>query len=250
MTRRLNINGDHVVELYTGGVGVGGIAKRLGISPRPVERVLREKGIPLRGRSEQQFARMARTTTEERRRLTDAAHHARRGTRSSEEELLRRAATRERTQSQASPYEEELHVILKQRGYDVRPQMAVGPYNIDLAIPPTAIEVLGGEWHNSDQRSHLLVKRTLYLCGRGWFVAMVMVNPDRGFTLNDALADQLIAYLDTARSDPTALVGQYRMFWGQHHDPVGGRPDTDGVSVVCPFRRHRDPTTGRYQRSF
>ena len=190
---------------------------------------------------------MARTTKEERQAICHAANIARRGSHSSDAELATRAKAREATKSQASSYEQEVQVVLEQHGYHVRPQMAVGPYNVDLAIPPVAVEVLGGEWHNTDERSQLLKKRTLYLCNRNWFVVMIPVNPGRDFVVDATIADQLVSYLEAVGTDPS-LRGQYRMLWGHHHPPTGGRPDVDGVSIVSPFRGYRDPATGRYQR--
>lgn len=241
---------DAVVRAYLGGDSVNGIAKRTGVSRSEIERVLRTNGVRLRGLAEANRVMMARRTPEENARNAEAAHAATRGVPQSPQRI---ALARQRKLSfetkclrastlhgvpTSNPLELLYAAWLRDRGVETVPQYAVGPYNIDLAAEPVAVEVFGGNWHGWGHHAAVVEERSRYLLDRGWFLVVVWVN-QTSQGLSERSADQLVAFVEQARRDPT-LRGQYRMIWGDGEVvPVGGRDLHQLARVPARGRRKR-----------
>jgi site-specific DNA-cytosine methylase/very-short-patch-repair endonuclease len=71
-------------------------------------------------------------------------------------------------------------------------QYPIGPYFVDLAIPnlKIAIEVDGGNWHNTERKKDQDARKELYLKSEGWTVVRVQVRVQR---LNSQLTIQGIS---------------------------------------------------------
>jgi transposase-like protein len=201
-------NLDDLVEHYLSGQSVKALAEQHGVSRNVIDRVLDQAGVQRRGRSEAMTVRMAQTSPEERARLAEAAHNAVRGKRQSVEHRARIAATRERL-AVSSPYE----LLLAEWLVDMSPvtQKAIGVYNVDLAIEPVAVEVFGGNWHGHGRHRGRFQQRRQDILDGGWSLLVVWVT--RQHRLQRAVADEVRAFVDLARREPS-LVGQYRVVWG------------------------------------
>ena len=69
-----------------------------------------------------------------------------------------------------SKHEAALASALTTRGHAVVPQYAVSKYNIDIAFPGArlAIEVDGGQWHQTERKRASDKPKTAYLIAQGW----------------------------------------------------------------------------------
>jgi very-short-patch-repair endonuclease len=175
-----------VVEAYLGGESVLALSRSSGISRSSLTRRLKAAGVRLRGVEHN----------------GGNSHRAR----------CRASLTAELHQSHAVPNEGALLALLRDRGFDPLPQRAVGSYNLDIAVLPVAVEVLGSDWHNSPRKRIHLRKRTEYLLDHGWNVIYVILrrsgHPSRQVT------DQVVAFIERSRSDPS-FHGEYRVIGSQ-----------------------------------
>lgn len=67
---------------------------------------------------------------------------------------------------------------LRAEGLDPQPEFALYRYNIDLAFPELAlaVEVDGGNWHQSEKHLRLQAQKEKYLAEQGWQVLRVGTN--------------------------------------------------------------------------
>lgn len=244
--RLVDVDKAAVIAMFQSGIGAKGVAEAFGVSRCVINRVLKEFGIPLRDRSQQQFARMARSTPEEIKALVAKANEAARGRTVSRQTLEQAAQTREATKHIAtSDYEFQMQEMLQARGIETVHQKAIGMYNCDLAAFPVAVEIAGGQWHWHGSHLARTDKRFRELMNSGWHVLMVAVT--QSFPLTDAVADYVAAYIQKARSNPSAA-REYRVIWGAGEFSVSGGLDDDHISIKPPFTNARDITNGRYKR--
>lgn len=154
---------------FAEGISVKQIAIRLGLGRDAVVGAIRRAGAEQRGRSAAMFVRMAAATPEERARLASAAHVASKGKPRTDIAKARRAATMMRL-AKSTELESVFVAALRLAGFDVVPQLAEGPYSIDIAIPSrrVAVEIDPGHWH--DRKSDVDNLRDEYLRGAGWDV--------------------------------------------------------------------------------
>jgi very-short-patch-repair endonuclease len=156
-----------------------------------------------------------------------------RGTSQSEELLVRvRALAKQRKGRYDSPGEMLLGEALSDRGLLVVPQKAIGKYNVDLAVAPVAVEVLGGGWHSS-KRSH--ATRTPEILDAGWHLVFVWNYEGVSALVADAAADYLVAFLEEVRRNPPA-VSQYRVITGSGQLLAARSADDDEFPLVPPPR--------------
>lgn len=163
---------DEMLAAYEGGESALAMSVRLGISRTSVTNRLRAAGAMMRGTS-------------------DNGHN-------SYASRCRAALTKEVNQSVASPGEQALIDALG----PLRPttQRAVGPYNLDIAILPVAVEVLGSDWHNDPVKLGHMRKRTEDLFGCGWNVLYVRSGR---IAPSVELTDEIAAFVEKSRRDPT-----------------------------------------------
>ena len=204
---------DDLVRRYLAGTSEQTLAAELGVSRTPVRRILLEAGVEPRGRSDAMLLRMAQTSPDERQRLAAAAHDAVRGKRRGPDELALRAVARQVTCQYLGRGEDLLRGWLAERGLPTTPQLAAGPYNIDLAAPPVAVEL----WlsTNHPMRRARLRQKTEDLCDLGWLVVWVWVG--NGDMLCESVADKIVTLAESARRDPS-LLGQHRVVRGRGDD--------------------------------
>ncbi len=184
---------------------------------------------------------MSQTTPEERLRLTAAAHEGRRGTPSSWQSAAARAKTIERNPEKYIRIgEAELAALLRERGHHPDIQKAVGPYSLDLALPPVAVEVHRSSGHPLGRADFR--ERTRHLVNAGWWVIYVWISvrPEADWQeIAPAVADEVVAFLELAESDP-APVGQYRVVRGSGERAAAPSLDPDNGAVVPPPVRRGD----------
>jgi len=147
ISRRSEIDTESTIAAYTGGASAEAIARSMGVHERVVRRALQEGGVPLRTRSEANTLRMTQASEDERRKITEAARAKARanGTLWTPEVVSKAMKTRARTNqvrgSMVGSFEEDMRKLLVNQGSGPIPQLAVGTYNLDLALAPVAVEV-------------------------------------------------------------------------------------------------------------
>lgn len=231
-----------IIECFKSGVGVGGVSDKLGlgVSHSPIARVLKKNGINTRNRSEQQFARMARSTPEQIAALTKAAHDAARGRVAQHSEIIKRA----KAMAGVIRSEHEAAVVnaLNEAGIECLPGFPVDRYNVDVVVGRVAVEVFGGGWSFSDKkRIARYVERTKKIADFG-FNTIFIVTGKRFMPIDYS---HLISAINEFNSDPSAT-GQYRVIWGGKDGLSGNCDELNEDAFICPFVNVRDVTTGRY----
>lgn len=211
--KRHTLDVDDLVSRYLAGEAENTIALDLGVGRPTIRRRLLEAGIQPRNRAEAMSVRMANTGADERKRLAAAANAARRGSKASMVELERKAVTAERTLQKVRNGEIGLASLLSTRGMRPDLQKACGPYNIDIGLAPVAVEVHMATAH--PMRSARQRERVVYLADHGWCTLYVWLVPRTEAT--DSAADEIVAHVERARADPSA-VREYRVIRGGGQD--------------------------------
>ena len=227
--KRLDLDGDHIVTLYRAGVSELAIARRLGVSRRPIRRILIAQGIEPRGRGAATRVRMSHLTPVQRLQLTEAAHAAKRGRPNSDEALERSAQTRQRTRHHESRLEAHMAAMLNQRGIDTVAQQAIGRYNCDLGAAPVAVEIFGGNFHWHGRHLARLPKRSHDLFDRGWDILVIWA--ETRWPLSPRAADYASAYIERRRREPTAI-REYRVIRGDGELVAQAGPESDDRAFV------------------
>ncbi|HEY3315253.1 MAG TPA: hypothetical protein VGL40_08285, partial [Bacillota bacterium] len=213
MTRKLSaFNPGDLYHRYQAGETTDEIAASIGVAGSSVRRLLVRHGYVLRSHSEAMRVRNKLLGPAGRRKRTAAAHAAVRGMKRTPEDLARRALGKERTQAHISHNERVLAGLLLDRSVEAVLSKAVGPYNIDLAAYPIAVEVFGGAWHNAGRHAARFEKRTRYLLNAGWHLIVVWVEKAR-YPLTVQAADYVVSFHNLASRNPS-MVRQYRVIRG------------------------------------
>lgn len=237
-----NIDTAQIIPLFDAGVGVAGVAKRLGTSPTVIAKYLAEKGFHLRNRSEQQAARMQSSTPDQIAKLTAKAHEAARNRTVSKEERIKSALTREGKPDSRSKYDAAVFEIISQKYPEAIASKAIDVYNADIAIGPVTVEVFGGGWSITDRsRVSRYIKRCKEIGEFGFHTIFFMVMKDSW--LSDA--SELISTIDIASRYPTSP-SQYWVVWGNRQGSSGLCSQLNHSAFVSPFINVRDPATGQY----
>lgn len=240
--------GAAIVSAYSSGESCLSISKRVGISRPAIVDHLNRCGVRIRGGSDAGAIRMSRLSDAERSALAANAHAALRGTARSFSAKVANAIAKQSSMSGASATEIVVLSMLRKAGVNPIPQLAVGPYNCDLACHPVAVEIFGGHWHFSGRHLARAEERIRYFGNAGWHVLMLVVNDNvRAYTIGGDTADHLIAKIQQSSSDPSAP-REYWVIDCRGNMLAGGRCDDDNISIKPAFTHRRDPATGRYER--
>lgn len=229
--RHLVLPDAEIVAAYEAGESEYSLSRRLGVSRDALRKRLTEYGAQIRGRSQAGTNRTAGMTADERLAQAAAAHDAVRGTKQTMEQLLARSQAREARGLTDSDGEQFLHDALVRRGLVPVVQKSIGKYNVDLAVAPVAVEVLGGGWHLA-KRHHAV--RTPHILNAGWSLLFVW-NHEGDSALREGAAEYVVSYLEEARRDPS-LVGEYRVISGSGEFLSRGRADDGEFALVPPPR--------------
>jgi very-short-patch-repair endonuclease len=232
--KRLDLDDEYLVQLYLAGKTVEEVATKFGVSRPTIARRLLRAEVPIRSYAEGARGRYKKTTRTDRLELTRAAHDAARGREKTHAEQVKRARSREARPPAMSVSEAKFAAWLDERRVTYRREVAVDKYNVDFALGPVAVEILGGEWHGTRKKTRAHSERTPQLLRAGWLVLFVWDTPTVPMTA--AVADYAISLLQMLRSDP-AMVGEYRVISGEAHLLARGCVDDCDGSFVPPPRR-------------
>lgn len=241
---------DEAVERYEKGESELSLANRFNTSRVAISGLLRRRGIKRRTASEQGLIRMANMTPEERSALASKAHDAIRGTKKSFSAKVKNALAKQASLSGANETEFFVASDLRNLGIHPIPQLAIGPYNCDLACHPVAVEIWGGHWHFTGRHIARTEERIRYLGNAGWHVLIIIIaerHSSRRYSYGADTGNYMASYINQASSDPSVR-REYRMIDCRGETLAGGCCDDDDISVIPAFTSRRNPTTGRYER--
>lgn len=201
--RWMPTNGQEIISRYREGESSNALAKECGVARMTLHKYLQRHDVAIRGIGEANVAQATRVSPEARKRRALAAQEARRGQKDSISTLEQRARSHQATGARVGRSERELDVELRRRGFVTVPQLAVGRFNIDIAVDSVAVEV-----HSSGRLPHHYPRhreRIQELAGMGWHSIYVMAYPSMDIS---AVAAQVEAHLRDIERDPDS-VSQY-----------------------------------------
>lgn len=193
--RQTGFDADNLVSRYLDGTSVKQLANDFGFSRSVVYRILRERGIPARNRSEAMYVRMAHTSKEERQRLASAAHEAKRGKANTPEMLHKRALAHKRF---IGMFESEFIEAIKNSGIPVTPQEPFLSYNLDIGCGDIAVEI---HRHTDSPLAPHHINRLMNCVNAGKSMLYVWISPCKNI-VTDICYKQVITILKTFRSNP------------------------------------------------
>lgn len=194
LSRLRPIDNESLIARYAAGESELALSKAYNLARSGVRGRLLKAGMKIRSQSDFMIARMAKLPKSERIRLSQSARAAIKGRTQSMEEKIKRALTVERhAANRIMPKEADMAAWLRGAGIEVIHQKAIGPYNIDVAVPETriAVEIFGGTWHSSGRHAKRYSPRIEYLLGKKWLPVIVWVT--QSWRLEIAAAEYVIA---------------------------------------------------------
>ena len=232
--RHTPLSTEEIAQRYISGESEKALADSYNVSRNVITRHLRIAGVERRTMSQANIIRASNMTPEQRSQAAKAAHDAVRGRKHSLDEKIQRAQTRQEKQLGISPTELLLKEWLKQRGIDIIPQMAVGPYNVDLGTDTVAVEIFGGSWHGTGRHRERSPERCRYLLDRGFNLIIIWTDELR-WPLSPKAADYIASFIQLTSCDPT-IKSQYRVIWGDGKEVPPESLNIDNLSII-PSRR-------------
>jgi very-short-patch-repair endonuclease len=122
---------------------------------------------------------------------------------------------------------------LADQGLVVIAQQAIGRYNVDLAVWPVAMEVLGGNWH-SRKPGH--GKRTETILNQGWHLVLVWdIDP---WPITPVTTEHVITLLKKTSRNPT-MTREYRVIRGDGQLIARGTPQNNPLTYIPSSRSRR-----------
>src|SRR3989304_1621093 len=211
---------DKMISRFLAGESVKALADSFSVSRATISLHLRERDIPIRGRSEAE--RLKWTKIHKSRRLIErqcsGAWKAARAREHSLSERISRAKTCHIRLTRIGRYEDEIFRALCNAGFSVSRQHPLGRYNLDLAInePRIAVEVsIGCSFKHSSVRR----ERLEYILDQGWSVFAVCIPyHTREKARLAVITEKCIAFAEVLRRDKPAR-SQYGMI-GRNGEPV------------------------------
>jgi very-short-patch-repair endonuclease len=236
--KRLDLDDEYLVQLYLAGKTVEEVATKFGVSRPTIARRLLRAEVPIRSYAEGARGRYEKTTRTDRLELTRAAHDAARGREKTHAEQVKRARSREARPPAMSVSEAKFAAWLDERRVTYRREVAVDKYNVDFALGPVAVEILGGEWHGTRAKTRTHSQRTPNILNAGWAMLFIWAAPN--WPMTPAAADYAITFLQAVRSNPS-LIGEYRVIRGDAQLLARARAED--------YDRTRIPTARKRPRS-
>lgn len=221
-----------IVEAYRGGMTLREIGERFGVERCVIKRILTKSGEAIRDFSSAQKVLNARKTPEQRRQMVASANDAWREREWTEEDSIKNAINRFRCQSHVSPLEEEFYQILTTLGYtNILQQVPCFSYNIDFVIGDVAIEIFGGNWHNTPDQTLRDSTKLKKVLNCGYRSLIIWVRDYAPLTIEGV--KDIFTTFQLSRSDESSI-GQYWVFYGNGECVASLSFNGDGLPYV-PF---------------
>lgn len=224
---------DQILLAYESGASEYALGRQYGISREMIRKRLIQAGVEPRGRSQAGTIRVANMTPDERKLQAAAANRAARMRTTPHIDKLRKALLNELAGVEGSNAELYVATMLENAGLEPIRQRAIGVYNVDLAMLPVAVEILGGGWHSA-KATH--AERIPYILDEGWNLVMVWDYEGRS-AIGQGAAEYLVSFTEEVRRNPPAT-SQYRVITGKGELLAArGREDNEFPLVPPPRGR-------------
>lgn len=220
---------DKSVDFYKSGMSVNAISKQLGVSRRTVDFALRKRGITTRNQSESEKHKWSQMSAEQRQKQVAKAHETVRNLPREffKQGSIKQAIAKEKSLAKVGFLEKEFFDLLGDFGFLVKQQVAFGPYNIDLAVGNTAIEI---HINSANPHSHAYYrKRVVSLLKGGWHVIYVKISSK---IFIDRAANQVARLINISQGNES-LVRQYWMVRGSGELVATGCLNGDDLACVA-----------------
>lgn len=237
-----NLDVNKVLELYNHGIGVAGIAKRLGFTRTQMMRFFRRNHIHMRNPREQQIERMKFSTPEQIAHLVDAAHKASKGRKFDVEEKERRAVGRYKSKKINSIYEQIFIKILDELNIKYEFQLPIGVYNVDFLIDGVIVELFGGDWHCSGYHKEIFPTRTKFLLTQNYPILFVFANDKNLF--EKEIYEKIIPMIKKMK---TSDKGKFTILWKNGEYSSSGDISNVETALIRPYTAIRNKKTGRFE---
>lgn len=193
--RRTDFNTNDLINEYLSGKSVKQLASDHGFSRQVVYRVLREKNVHIRGRSESMVVRMGNMTEEERKKNALAANEAKRGSKNTPEMLHKRALAKKR---RIGMFEQEFIDAITDSGIPVSPQEPFLSYNLDIGCGDIAVEI---HTQTASPLHPHFAKKLMNCINAGKSMIYVWIDPQH-IHLTGRCYEQVISILKQFRMNP------------------------------------------------
>jgi transposase-like protein len=224
---RKNVPVSKIIADYESGVSMKQLAKRYGICRDVIYRRFAESGITPRNRSESMYLRMKQSTPEERSKLAANAHEVIRNKPPEfhQANAIKQAISKQRTRSKVGIFEDIVIDALK----ELNPiwQLAIGPYNIDIACGNIAIEI-----HNNWRNPHaypFYTKRIKYLLECGWNVVYIKLG--ESVLIDKPTLNKIVSVCKSASLNPSGRC-EYWMIRGTGEFIASGCMDGNDFTTI------------------
>ena len=237
-----NLDVNKVLELYNHGVGVAGIAKRLGFTRTQMIRFFRIHNIHMRNAKEQQIERMKFSTPEQIAHLVDAAHKANKGRKFTVEEKERYAIGRYKSKNVKSIYERIFIKTLDELNIKYEFQFPIGVYNVDFLIDGVIVELFGGGWHCSGYHKDLFPVRTKFLLNKNYPILFVFATDEKLF--EKEIYEKIIPMIKKMKISDK---GKFTILWKNGEYSSCGDISNVETALIKPYTAIRNKKTGRFE---
>lgn len=237
-----NLDVNKVLELYNHGIGVAGIAKRLGFTRTQMMRFFRRNHIHMRNPREQQIERMKFSTPEQIAHLVDAAHKASKGRKFDVEEKERRAVGRYKSKKINSIYEQIFIKILDELNIKYEFQLPIGVYNVDFLIDGVIVELFGGDWHCSGYHKEIFPTRTKFLLTQNYPILFVFANDKNLF--EKEIYEKIIPMIKKMKTSDKC---KFTILWKNGEYSSSGDISNVETALIRPYTAIRNKKTGRFE---
>jgi len=228
-SNKINIPISDIKRMYIDDlISENAIAAKFGVSRNVIRRLLNENGIHVRNQSESESVKWSKMDAKQRAKQVESAHKAMlaKPPEFHRDSAIKQAISKEASLAKACDNEIAFINGFKKLGYTVTPQKAFGPYNIDIAINGTAVEIHGNGCHPHTHTYYR--KRVMDLLKGGWSVIYIKTV---GKVHADIATQKVSRMIDLIESDKSGVC-HYGMIRGSGELMASGCLDGDNLATV------------------
>lgn len=219
---------DSAIDDYVNGMSEQAVAIKFGVDRGVIRRTLGKRVVQVRTAKEASLICWSNMTKEQRANQVSAAHQSIREKPSSfhKESAIKQAISKQSSKSKVGKFEAEFIAELEILGHRAYSQIAVGPYNLDISINNTAIEIHVNSAH---PHNHVYYRnRIVKLLKAGWNVIYIKIIAE---PLIKVTANNVSRMINLIESDKSSVC-HYGMIRGSGEIVTSGCLDGNELATV------------------